>query len=104
MGASPELPRAPELPLSFPYVLQFGGQPTPPTMRPYLAHAAALGLKAGRFPRHADPLREGLPGPLALRLRLRIAAAAPAFHGDHGNDLRVVFFGHLRLKEGGRLF
>ena len=35
VGASPKFPR------SFPDVLQFGGQPTPPTsMRPFLAHAA----------------------------------------------------------------
>ena len=45
VGASPKFPRSfPELPRSFPDVLQFGEQPTPPTMRPFLAHAAPPGL------------------------------------------------------------
>ena len=45
-----ELPRAsPKFPRSFPDVLQFGGQPTPPTTRPLLTHAAPPGrTPAGR--------------------------------------------------------
>ena len=42
VGASPSFPEvSPKFPRSFPDVLQFGGQPTPPTMRPFLASSSA---------------------------------------------------------------
>ena len=45
VGASPKFLRSfSKFPRSFPDVLQFGGQPTPPTKRPFLAHAAPVGL------------------------------------------------------------
>ena len=101
IGASRSIP---ELPRSFPDVLQFGGQPTPPTKRPFLEPAAPHGLKAGRSPRHGlrgrqlaeghrRPLPQGTPGaPERGRESLRAAAAAEAALAREGRGREVHGF------------
>ena len=66
----PELPRAsPKFPRSFPDVLQLGGQPTPPTMRPFLAHAPPLGRSASLKPLSATALVEASSSKSEAHLR-----------------------------------
>ena len=98
-----ELPRAsPKFPRSFPDVLQFGGQPTPPTMRPFLASSsgrpswpAALRDKNG-FPGSRCMLRNAFFGDFVYPMALQPSTNSPS---STRNELSTSsFFRHPRQR------